>query len=118
MFCQKCGKTIPDGSTYCNTCGHQQGIPVPKTGQMLHSERPPDNHMGLALVCALLCCFPIGIVSLVHADRVNSRFLTGDHVGAFQASEKAKTWGWTGIILGVIVIFLSIVAALAEASVT
>ena len=26
MFCQKCGKQIPDGATFCNFCGGQQGV--------------------------------------------------------------------------------------------
>ncbi len=26
MFCQKCGKQIPDGAVFCNFCGGQQGV--------------------------------------------------------------------------------------------
>lgn len=26
MYCQKCGKEIPDNSTYCNSCGASQGL--------------------------------------------------------------------------------------------
>ncbi len=26
MFCQKCGKQIPDGAVFCNFCGAQQGV--------------------------------------------------------------------------------------------
>ncbi len=29
MFCQKCGKQIPDGAVFCNFCGGQQGVVAP-----------------------------------------------------------------------------------------
>ena len=36
MFCQKCGKQIPDGAVFCNFCGAQQGVaasaPPPPAG--------------------------------------------------------------------------------------
>lgn len=30
MFCNKCGKEIPDGSIYCNHCGNKIDEPVKK----------------------------------------------------------------------------------------
>jgi hypothetical protein len=68
----------------------------------------------LALFCTLLCCLPCGIVSLVYADKVNSRFLMGDHAGALQASENAKTWAWAGIIIGLVIMFIGFVVAVSE----
>lgn len=33
MYCQKCGKEIPDGSTFCPECGATQGVqPTPGAG--------------------------------------------------------------------------------------
>ena len=127
MFCQRCGKQIPDDSQYCGTCGHRQGAPVvtgPGHGEGEYrasstttGERasfPPPTHQGLALFCTLLCCLPCGIVALVYADKVNSRYLSGDHAGAHQASESAKTWAWVGIVGGIIIIFVAIVSILSE----
>ena len=125
MFCQRCGKTIPDDSQYCGACGHRQGTAViagggghevPQAIPATADRRlpfPPPTHQGLALFCTLLCCLPCGIVALVYADKVNSRYLTGDHAGALQASESAKTWAWAGIVGGIIIIFLAIVSVLA-----
>lgn len=32
MFCNKCGRQLPDGSVFCNFCGAQQGV-IPQATQ-------------------------------------------------------------------------------------
>ncbi|SEA12802.1 CD225/dispanin family protein [Psychroflexus halocasei] len=53
---------------------------------------PPNNHLAMAIISTLLCCQPLGIVSIVYASQVNSKFIAGDYIGAEQASKNAKTW--------------------------
>lgn len=58
----------------------------------------PPNHLVLAIV-ALLFVTVCGIVALVYATQVESRWRAGDVAGAHDASEKARRWGWASIII-------------------
>ncbi|MGO3690091.1 MAG: CD225/dispanin family protein [Psychroflexus halocasei] len=53
---------------------------------------PPNNHLAMAIISTLVCCMPAGIVSIVYASQVNSKFMADDYIGAEQASKNAKTW--------------------------
>ncbi len=41
MFCQKCGKQIPDGAVFCNFCGAQQGVVAQAPAQPAAPGAPP-----------------------------------------------------------------------------
>jgi len=51
-----------------------------------------SNNLVWAILSTLFCCLPLGIVSIVHAAKVNSLLAAGDVSGARDASEKAKKW--------------------------
>lgn len=42
MYCNKCGRPIPDGSVFCNSCGTKQAVPnnAPQP-QVRPVQRPP-----------------------------------------------------------------------------
>ncbi|MDR9399858.1 MAG: CD225/dispanin family protein [Psychroflexus sp.] len=65
-------------------------------------KNPPNNHLALAIVTTLLCCQPAGIVSIVYASQVNSKYIAGDYAGAERASANAKTWWIVSIVIGVL----------------
>ncbi|MGH8992646.1 MAG: CD225/dispanin family protein [Acidimicrobiia bacterium] len=50
----------------------------------------PDNHLVWAILSTVLCCLPLGIVSIVFAAQVDSKWSSGDYAGAQESSEKAK----------------------------
>ena len=56
-----------------------------------------------AILSTLFCCLPLGIVSIVFASQVNSKFAAGDVAGAQDASAKAKQFAIWSAIAGVIV---------------
>ncbi len=62
----------------------------------------PDSNMVWAILSTICCCLPCGIVSIVYASKVNSRYLTGDYLGAVEASSKAKTWAIVSLVLGLV----------------
>ncbi|TDD64697.1 CD225/dispanin family protein, partial [Actinomadura darangshiensis] len=64
---------------------------------------PPPNHLAWAIATTILCCLPAGIVSIVYAAQVNSKWMSGDHAGAHRASNNAKTWAIVSAVVGVIV---------------
>lgn len=53
---------------------------------------PPPSHLAWAIITTLLCCLPLGIISILYAAQVNSKFLAGDRAGAEEASRNAKNW--------------------------
>jgi len=67
---------------------------------------PPSNHLVWAILTTLFCCLPFGIVSIVFAAQVNSKWNLGDYQGAAASSQKAKTWAITSAVCGVIIIVI------------
>ena len=62
----------------------------------------PDSYLALAIISTILCCLPIGIVSIVYATKVNSLYADGNYDEANRASKNAKTWGLVSIGIGVL----------------
>ncbi len=52
----------------------------------------PDNYLVWAILSTVLCCVPFGIVSIVYAARVESRYMEGHYNEAMEYSRKAKLW--------------------------
>ncbi len=77
----------------------------------------PRNYLVESILVTIFCCQPFGIVGIVFAAQVNSKYASGDYEGARQASKNAKKWMNWGIIagivtiVGVLVIYGSILAA-------
>ena len=67
---------------------------------------PPDNYLVWAILCTVLCCLPLGIVSIIKSTQVNTKWQAGDYDGARQASAEAKKFATWGAIAGVVFIVL------------
>ncbi|NDU77832.1 CD225/dispanin family protein [Actinomadura sp. DSM 109109] len=65
------------------------------------------------MATTILCCLPAGVVSIVFAAQVNSKWAAGDQAGALKASNNAKTWAIVSAVLGVIVGIIYFFIALA-----
>lgn len=63
----------------------------------------PQNFMTSAILATLFCCIPFGIVSIVYASQVDSKFSAGDYDGAQEASSKAKNWYHAALISGILI---------------
>lgn len=75
---------------------------------------PPQNYLIESILVTIFCCQPFGIVGIVFASQVNSKFAAGDFEGAQRASEDAKKWMKWGLISGLIIgtLFLIIYGAI------
>jgi hypothetical protein len=60
------------------------------------------NYLIPAIISAV-CCFPLGIISIVFAAQVNGKVAAGDIAGALQASKMAKIFSIVLIALAVLV---------------
>lgn len=125
MYCQKCGHENYDSAIQCSACGEIL-VPVTKppadTLPPLSSYPParmhvvgPPNHLVWAILATLLCCLPSGIVAIVYAAQVDSKFMAGDVAGAQYASDQAKLWSWisAGAVLVIVAGYLMLVVVAA-----
>ncbi len=76
--------------------------------QVTQYETPPPNYLVIAILTTIFCCQIFGIVSIVYAASVNSKWASGDKQGAYNASKNAKTWALIGIGSAVFAILLTI----------
>ena len=67
---------------------------------------PPPNHLVWAILSTLFCCLPLGVVSIVFAAQVNSKYTAGDLAGAEESSRKARTFALWSTIVGVVLLVL------------
>lgn len=63
----------------------------------------PDNNLLWGILVTILCCLPLGIVSIIHATKVDGLYNTGQYEQAIAEAKKAKQWAIYGAIAGVIV---------------
>lgn len=81
--------------------------------QLQQPQTPPPNYLVFAILTTIFCCQILGIVSIVFAAQVNSKWNTGDIQGALDASKNAKMWAWIAFGSGLfIAVAFSILAAL------
>ncbi len=76
----------------------------------------PGNNMTLAIIGTVLglcspCCIGLiaGIVAIVFATQVNTKFNAGDYPGALSASKNAKILSYIALGLGVLGIIINII---------
>ncbi|ABK69389.1 CD225/dispanin family protein [Mycobacterium avium] len=89
--------------------GQQPGAwPPPQPGWQVAPE--PENYLVWAILCTVLCCLPLGIVSIVYSTKVSGLWAQGRYAEAQEAANNAKKWAIIGAIVGAVaaVIFVLI----------
>ncbi|MFC5382422.1 CD225/dispanin family protein [Aquipuribacter nitratireducens] len=79
------------------------------------ASEPPPSNLVWAILTTVLCCLPFGIVSIVFAAQVNSKWATGDFSGAQDASRKARLWAIVAAVAGIV--YLVVVIGLFSAGI-
>lgn len=115
MKCKFCKEEIPDGVKFCPMCGavvqeeeksgayeYQYGT----AGQSVcQSPQQPINgtlYMVLSVLSLLMCCLPLGIVSIIFSSRINTQQRNGDYDGARDSANKAKLFLIISLVLGLV----------------
>ncbi|MFT4669543.1 MAG: hypothetical protein ACI9AT_000686 [Ulvibacter sp.] len=82
------------------------------------ANKPPDNNLVWAIVSTILCCWPLGIVSIIKSTKVNNLWAQGDHAGAKKSADDAKKWAIYSVIGAVIfwVLYIVLMVVLGVAS--
>lgn len=124
MNCPNCGTSNPETASLCVQCGRPLNAPPPppqasytppppasqasyippsaSQGSASTGAGAPPNHLILAIFTTLCCCLPLGIVAIIFAAQVNSKYAAGDYAGAQSASANAKKWAIIAIVVGLL----------------
>lgn len=61
----------------------------------------PKSWLVESILVTLFCCLPFGIVGIINAASVNSKYDAGDYAGALSASQQAGKWTKIGLFVGI-----------------
>lgn len=95
--------------------GRIRVLPRPQFGP------PPENNLVWGILTTILCCLPLGVVSIIKASQVNSLWAQGQFDAARRAADDAKKWAIWSVVASVavwvvIVVFYIVVLAAAVSS--
>lgn len=68
--------------------------------------KPPQNYLALSIISTLFCCQIFGIIAIIYASQVNSKYIAGDYQGDQSASNNAKIWSFLSIGIGLLIIII------------
>lgn len=84
--------------------------PPPGPGAVQYpAPTPPRDYLVFAILSTLCCCLPLGIVSIVYAAQVKSKWQAGDYAGAANSSSKAKNFAIASVAAGVLLTIFVVV---------
>ncbi len=66
----------------------------------------PKNWLVESILVTLFCCLPFGIVGIINAAQVSSKYAAGDYAGAENAAKEAAKWTKIGFWIGAAFIIL------------
>jgi hypothetical protein len=64
------------------------------------------------ILTTVLCCLPLGIVSIIKANEVNRLWAQGQYQAAHESAEAAKKWAMWGALIPLIVFALIMIVSL------
>ena len=71
--------------------------------------QPPKTWLVESILVTLFCCLPFGIVGIINASKVESKFFAGAVDEALKASQDAAKWTKIGFFVGLGVIALYLI---------
>lgn len=72
----------------------------------------PKNWLVESILVTIFCCIVFGIIGIVYAAQVNSKYDAGDYEGALRASKEAGKWTKIGFFSWFIFLIIYIIAIL------
>lgn len=74
------------------------------SGGDFENRKLPRTWLVESILVTIFCCLPFGIVGIVNAARVETRYSCGDYEGALKSSKEAGKWTQIGFWIGVAVV--------------
>lgn len=103
----------PSYEQYGSPAGYPPGYPPPGYPPVSYGP-PPPNHLAWAIVTTVMCCTPLGIVSIVKSNKVDRLWAQGQFGEAQAASAQAKMWAiWSAAAIGIgVVLYVGLMVTL------
>ena len=90
-----------------------QPQPQPQPLQETAPAEPcPPNYLVWTVLVTVMCCVPLGVISLIYSSQVKTKYNAGDIEGAKKASSKTELWLILAFVLGLIYQPFSVVMSL------
>src|SRR6478672_4773834 len=72
----------------------------------LKNQIPPQPKSWLveSILVTAFCCLPFGIIGIINAAEVKTKWATGDYAGAVESAARARKWVLIGFTLGLFII--------------
>jgi hypothetical protein len=70
----------------------------------------PKNWLVESILVTIFCCLPFGIVAIVYAAQVNSKYEAGDYAGSLKASKEAGKWTKISLIVWAVLLVFYLIA--------
>jgi cytochrome b561 len=83
--------------------------PQPPAGQA------PNNYLVWSILVTIFCCLPFGIVAIVKSSQVSGLWAQGRYAEAQASADSAKKWVTWSVIVGLVVIVINVLLAMAGA---
>ncbi len=100
--------TLPWQSYFSQPIVDSSPIP-PYPNNPVVTPTKPDNFLVWAILATIFCNFIFGIISIVYASKVDSRWAQGDYTGAEVAAQSARMWFWISFVCGIITVAIIII---------
>ena len=75
----------------------------------------PDNWLVWAILSTVLCCLPLGVVSIIYATKVDNLWNAGQYAEAEKASGTARLFCFLSLGGGVLALIIGIISGVASA---
>ena len=78
----------------------------------VNNNSKPDNWLVWAILSTILCCLPLGIVSIIYATKVDNLWNSGQQEEAIKASNMARLFFFLALGGGVLAVIIGFVSGL------
>jgi hypothetical protein len=92
--------------------------PPPPGGGGGYGGQPQINNFLVPSILTIFCCWPLAIVAIINAAKVNGLLAQGDYAGAQAAANNAKRWAIIAAVVGVVGLIIGIILNVAVLSST
>ena len=120
MKCANCGRDFEDTLEECPHChGGRDVADWPARMRKKFTDRetpagePPPTNLVLAILTALCCCMPLGVVAIVYAAMAEGNVGSGDYAAARRNAAQASNYITWGVILGILGCVAAVVLSIA-----
>ncbi|MBR2586488.1 MAG: CD225/dispanin family protein [Thermoguttaceae bacterium] len=106
-FCRGCGTALNPEQVLCVRCGTPVQAGQDQYGSDGNGEDVP-NYLVWAILEALFCCIPCGVIGIIYAVGANSAAETGNCALGRKRARAAKYWLIAGMVLAILAIILGV----------